>query len=256
MKTKIIIQNHKTEKAGKLKMYFKFYIIDNLEYLEVWEDGECVNTLTQPFCESVLKLVNDDDMLSESALGLYARNIFLYWVGEQELDKAILQTPIPALHIVIEIIEKEPVEVLYAESINEIMFYIIIKTRQKIAEKRLWIIRCKRCHRIFANFKQGRNVVYCDYKDSFGKSCREIVAERVDGWMKSDYDRKIQKIFVKYYNEQQRKRKRKQVTTEQVAIWSKNARAVRDKCKKGEITEEVFVKWLNENKENYMKQTE
>ena len=69
--------------------------------------------------------------------------------------------------------------------------------------------------------------------------------------MKSDYDRKIQKIFVKYYNEQQRKRKSKQVTTEQVAIWSKKARAVRDQCKKGDIKEDDFVKWLDENKENY-----
>ena len=69
--------------------------------------------------------------------------------------------------------------------------------------------------------------------------------------MKSDYDRKIQKIFVKYYNEQQRKRKRKQVTTEQVAIWSKKARAIRDQCQKGEIIEEDFIKWLDENKENY-----
>ena len=68
-------------------MQFKFYIIDDLEYLEVCEDGECVNTLTQPFCENVLKVVNDDGMLSRSVLGLYTRNIFLYWADEQELDE-------------------------------------------------------------------------------------------------------------------------------------------------------------------------
>ena len=237
-------------------MYFKFYIIDNLEYLEVWEDGECVNTLTQPFCENVLKLVNDDGMLSRSALGLYARNTFLYWAGEQELDDRALYTAISSfsLHVAMENRQGDLIEVLYPEHFSDIVFYVILKARQGIAYKKLWVIRCKRCHRIFANFKQGRNVVYCEYKDSFGKSCREIVAERVDGWMKSDYDRKIQKIFVKYYNEQQRKRKRKQVTTEQVAIWSKNARAMRDLCKKGEITEEDFIKWLDENKEKYNEQ--
>jgi len=239
-----------------LKMYFKFFIIGNLEYLEEWENGERIKAITQPLCESVLKLVNDDDMLSESALGLYARNIFLYWVGEQELDKAILQTPIPALHIVIEIIEKEPVEVLYAESINEIMFYIIIKTRQKIAEKRLWIIRCKRCHRIFANFKQGRSVFYCNYKDNNGYSCHDIVLGSFEGWNKSEEEKRIQRTFIRYYNAQRRKLQKRDISKNQLSTWSKIARAVRDKCKKGEITEEDFVKWLNENKENYMKQTE
>ena len=41
------------------------------------------------------------------------------------------------------------------------------------------------------------------------------------------------------------------ITKEQFTIWSKNARAMRDLCKKGEITEEDFIKWLDENKENY-----
>ncbi|MBR1481511.1 MAG: hypothetical protein IJ598_00915 [Ruminococcus sp.] len=232
-------------------MQYKFFIIDNLECLEVWKDGQCINTITQPFCENVLKLVNYNGILSRNTLGLYVRNIFLYWAGEQELDDQALFTTIPSLRVAIENRQGEPIEVLYPEHFSDIVFYVILKARQRIAYKKLWVIRCKRCHRIFANFKHGRNVVYCDYKDSFGKSCREIVAERVDGWMKSDYDRKIQKIFVKYYNEQQRKRKRKQVTTEQVAIWSKKARAIRDQCQKGEITEEDFIKWLDENKENY-----
>ena len=112
-------------------MYFKFYIIDNLEYLEVWEDGECVNTLTQPFCENVLKLVNDDSLILFET-GTYVRSFFLFWADGKELDKKILQIPIPAFHIMIEVIEREPVEVLYPESFNEIMFYIIIKIRQKI----------------------------------------------------------------------------------------------------------------------------
>ena len=41
------------------------------------------------------------------------------------------------------------------------------------------------------------------------------------------------------------------MTTEQVAIWSKKARAIRDQCQKGEIIEEDFIKWLDKNKENY-----
>ena len=250
MKTKIIIQNHKTEKAGKLKMYFNFYIIDNLEYLEVWEDGECVNTLTQPFCENVLKLVNDDSLILFEA-GTYVRSFFLFWADGKELDKKILQIPIPAFHIMIEVIEREPVEVLYPESFNEIMFYIIIKIRQKIAEKRLWVIRCNRCKRIFVNYKYGRKVMYCDYKNEHGESCHDTIAYYAEGKNKTEVERHLQKVFIRYYDEQRRKRKKKTITKEQVVIWSKNARAMRDLCVKGEITEEAFVKWLGENKDNY-----
>ena len=239
-----------------MKMYFKFYIIDNLEYLEVWEDGECVNTLTQPFCENVLKLVNDDGMLSRSALGLYARNTFLYWAGEQELDDRALYTAISSfsLHVAMENRQGDLIEVLYPEHFSDIVFYVILKARQGIACKKMWVIRCKRCHRIFANFKQGRTVVYCNYKDQWGKSCRERVMDYIDNWNKSDHEKKIQKIYIKYYDEQRRKQKRKDITKEQFTIWSKKARAVRDQCKKGEITEEDFIKWLDENKEKYNEQ--
>lgn len=237
-------------------MYFKFFIIDDLEYLEVWEDGECANTLTQPFCENVLKLVNDDCMLSRSALGLYTRNIFLYWAGEQELDDRALYTVIPSLRVAMENRQGDLIEVLYPEHFSDIVFYVILKARQRIAYKKMWVIRCKRCHRIFANFKQGRSVLYCNFKNDNGESCRDIIKQHAEGWNKSDREKELQKTYIRYYDEQRRKRKKKLATKEQIAIWSKNARAVRDKCKKGEITEEDFVKWLNENKENYMKQTE
>ena len=251
MKTKITIQNHKSEKAGKLKMYFKFYIIDNLEYLEVWEDGECVNTLTQPFCENVLKLVNDDGMLSRSALGLYARNTFLYWAGEQELDDRALYTAIPSLHVAMENRQGDLIEVLCPEHFSEILFYEIIKANRKIADKRLWIIRCKRCNRIFANHKQGRSVFYCNYKDNNGYSCHDIVLGSFEGWNKSEEEKRIQRTFIRYYNAQRRKLQNQKISRNQLSVWSKNARAVRDQCKKGEITEEDFVKWLDENKDNY-----
>lgn len=108
-------------------MQYKFFIIDNLEYLEVWEDGECVNTLTQPFCENVLKLVNDDGMLSRSALGLYARNIFLHWAGEQKLDDRALYTAISSsLHVAMENRQGDLIEVLYPEHFSDIVFYVIL----------------------------------------------------------------------------------------------------------------------------------
>lgn len=234
-------------------MRYKFYIIDNLEYLEVWEDGECVNTLTQPFCENVLKLVNDDGMLSQSALGLYARNIFLHWAGEQELDDQALYTaiPSPSLHVAMENRQGELIEVFYPEHFSDIVFYVILKVRQRIAYKKLWVIRCNRCKRLFLNYKYGRKVMYCSYKNEFGESCHDIISYYAEGRNKTELERHLQKVYIRYYDEQRRKRKKKTITKEQVAIWSKNARAMRDLCIKGEITEEDFVEWLDKNKENY-----
>lgn len=229
---------------------YKFYIdtLNHMEHLEIWQNGEWQEKSCAPLGEQLMSLVNDPT--KDSVLVRQARSFCCFFADNTPFEYKKILTPY-SLNVCLENRDEEIIEVLYTDSISEIFNYTIIKMNQEIKGKHLWLIRCKRCHRIFANFKHGRNVVYCDYKDSFGKSCREIVAERVDGWMKSDYDRKIQKIFVKYYNEQQRKRKRKQVTTEQVAIWSKKARAIRDQCQKGEITEEDFIKWLDENKENY-----
>ena len=234
-------------------MQYKFFIIDNLEYLEVWKDGQCINTLTQPFCENVLKLVNDDGMLSRSALGLYARNIFLYWAGEQKLDDRALYTAISSfsLHIAMENRQGELIEVLYPEHFNEILFYEIIKANRKIADKRLWIIRCKRCNRIFANHKQGRSVFYCNHKDSNGYSCHDIVLCSFEGWSKSEEEKRIQRTFIRYYDSQRRKLQKRDISKDQLSTWSKIARKVRDTCIAGEITEEDFIKWLDENKENY-----
>ena len=234
-------------------MQYKFFIIDNLEYLEVWKDGQCINTLTQPFCENVLKLVNDDGMLSRSALGLYARNIFLHWAGEQELDDRALYTATSSfsLHIAMENRQGELIEVLYPEHFNEILFYEIIKANRKIADKRLWIIRCKRCNRIFANHKQGRSVFYCNHKDSNGYSCHDIVLCSFEGWSKSEEEKRIQRTFIRYYDSQRRKLQKRDISKDQLSTWSKIARKVRDTCIAGEITEEDFIKWLDENKDNY-----
>ena len=234
-------------------MQYKFFIIDNLEYLEVWKDGQCINTITQPFCENVLKLVNDDGMLSRSALGLYARNIFLYWAGEQKLDDRALYTAISSfsLHVAMENRQGELIEVLCPEHFNEILFYEIIKANRKIADKRLWIIRCKRCNRIFANHKQGRSVFYCNHKDSNGYSCHDIVLCSFEGWSKSEEEKRIQRTFIRYYNSQRRKLQKLDISKDQLSTWSKIARKVRDTCIAGEITEEDFIKWLDENKDNY-----
>ena len=178
-----------------------------------------------------------------------AENCFDNWSkGKNEINQTISSTP---LNIKLETKNNTTVEVLCPTSLVDLIYYLVLKTNQLTNLNKLWVIRCKRCNRIFANFKQGRTVVYCNYKDQWGKSCRERVMDYIDNWNKSDHEKKIQKLYIKYYDEQRRKQKRKEITKEQFTIWSKNARAMRDLCKKGEITEEDFIKWLDENKENY-----
>lgn len=128
---------------------------------------------------------------------------------------------------------------------------MVLKIYQEIDHHRLWVIRCNRCKRLFPNYKYGRKVMYCNYKNEFGESCHDIISYYAEGRNKTELERHLQKVYIRYYDEQRRKRKKKIITKEQVAIWSKNARAMRDLCMKGEITEEDFVEWLDKNKENY-----
>lgn len=179
----------------------------------------------------------------------FAKNCFDTWaMGKKEINLTCSAAP---LNIRLEMKNNTAVEVLLPTSLADLIYYLVLKTNQLSNLNKLWIIRCKRCNRIFANFKQGRTVVYCNYKDRWGKSCRERVMDYIDHWNKSDYEKKIQKIYIKYYDEQRRKQSRKEISKEDFAIWSKKARAVRDQCKKGEMKEEEFMNWLNKNRGNY-----
>ena len=185
---------------------------------------------------------------------MYVRNIFLCVAGEQEIDDRAQYTAIPSLRVAMENRQGDLIEVLYPEHFSDIVFYVILKARQRIAYKKLWVIRCKRCHRIFANFKQGRSVFYCNYKDNNGYSCHDIVLGSFEGWNKSEEERRIQRTFIRYCNAQRRKLQKRDISKNQLSTWSKIARKVRDTCIAGEITEEDFIKWLDENKEKYNEQ--
>ena len=155
------------------------------------------------------------------------------------------------LNIHFELRNGKIVEVLQPSHTDELLYYMVLKIYQEIDHHRLWVIRCNRCKRLFPNYKYGRKVMYCNYKNEFGESCHDIISYYAEGRNKTELERHLQKVYIRYYDEQRRKRKKKIITKEQVAIWSKNARAMRDLCMKGEITEEDFVEWLDKNKENY-----
>lgn len=229
---------------------YKFYIdtLNHMERLEIWQNGEWQEKSCAPFGDQVLSLVNDTT--KDSVLVRQARSFCCFFADNTPFEYKKILTPY-SLNVCLENRDGQIVEVLYTDSISEIFNYTIIKMNQEIKGKHLWLIRCKRCHRIFANFKHGHSVLYCTFKDSNGESCHDIISYYAEGRDKTELERHLQKVYIRYYDEQRRKRKKKIITKEQVAIWSKKARAMRDLCMKGEITEEDFVEWLDKNKENY-----
>lgn len=308
---------------------YRYFVLNDKEYYEIWEGETLLKSVSSPFCEGVLDLLYFHPVFSGVASNIYhykylageyykrqqagtetenvapnlqlncypflfvmdtfaqyrdnkadippeehswfdfdysktelgghsetlesilqfAKNTFDSWADEKALvESKAIAAP---LHIVLEDRNGEIVEVLHPQNLNELIYYIVLKANQQQVNKKLWIIRCNRCQRVFPNFKHGRSVLYCNFKDSNGESCRDIVKQHAEGWNKSEQEKELQKTYIRYYDEQRRKRKKKLATKEQIAIWSKNARAVRDRCINGEISEEDFVEWLESNKENY-----
>ena len=319
----------KTEKEVNCMHTYRYIIIDDEEYYEVWNGDVIIKRVTVPFCEGVLDMlhfhpvysvvasninhykylageyykrqqdgvetenvapnlqlnsypflfitdtfeqywnhtadttpekntwfdirysINDIDGHSNSLESMlrFVQNTFDAWADEKPVD--VSQINAVPLHIVLEDRDGELVEVLHPQNLSELIYYIVLKTNQQQANKKLWIIRCNRCRRVFPNFKHGRSVLYCNFKNDNGESCRNIIKQHAEGWNKSDREKELQKTYIRYYDEQRRKRKKKLATKEQIAIWSKNARAVRDRCINREISEEDFVEWLEGNKDNY-----
>lgn len=181
---------------------------------------------------------------------LFAKSMLSQWI-KTDFPDISGRLNVSPIRVEIEKMDNQIVEVLYPMHINDLVYFSILKANQLIERKRLWVIQCRRCDRVFFNFKQGRSVFYCNYKDNNGYSCHDIVLGSFEGWNKSEEEKRIQRTFIRYYNAQRRKLQKRDISKNQLSTWSKIARKVRDTCIAGEITEEDFIKWLDENKENY-----
>ena len=67
----------------------------------------------------------------------------------------------------------------------------------------------------------------------------------------TENEKRIRKLYLKVYNAQRRRWQRGEISKDCLDAWAVKGRQQRDICKKGEITEDDFIKWLNENKDNY-----
>jgi len=155
------------------------------------------------------------------------------------------------LRINFEKIDEKNTEVLYPQHINDIIKYYIILSLRLFDHSKLYIIKCKRCGRLFANFKSGRNVLYCNYKNISGYSCREEMELSFKDRERTSEQIKADKIYRKYYDYQRRKINKNTINNEQYKIWSVHARSVRDKCREGDISISDFEEWMKLNKDTY-----
>ena len=138
----------------------------------------------------------------------------------------------------------EPVEegrcspVLYSASIPDMIDYSL----RTCVERRITVRRCKNCGRYFP--QTGRvSAEYCERPVPEGQQrCREI------GALKQWTLRQANNDAFKAYRREYKKRfawiKAGRITNQQFYDWSERARAEKDKCEQGLISQKEFEDWL------------
>ena len=149
------------------------------------------------------------------------------------------------------IADDELVEVLHPHCVEDIICYTLCKAYFMITDKKMCVNTCRRCNRYFSTFKYGRSVQYCNHKNDTGYTCKEEAEMSVVGRKMTDKEKQIRKLYLKVYNTQRRRWQKGEISKDCLNTWAVKGRQQRDLCKKGEITEEDFIKWLDENKDNY-----
>lgn len=181
----------------------------------------------------------------------YAKDFFYSAICSKSLSLDYTNTFSNPLTIGYEKIDGKNTEVLYPKHINDIIQYYIILTLRLIEHSNLCIIKCKRCCRLFANFKSGRNVLYCNYKNESNYTCREEMALSFKDRERTDTQIEADKIYRKYYDYQRRKLKKHIISNKEFKSWSAKTRLIRNKCKENIISISEFIIWIESNKDNY-----
>ena len=142
----------------------------------------------------------------------------------------------------------EPVEpgrcspVLYSSSIRDMIDYSL----RSCVERNITVRRCKNCGRWFP--QTGRvSAEYCERPVPRGEQvCREIGAFKQ--WTKKQSDDPIFKAYRKEYKRRFAWIKAGRITDQQFYDWSERARAEKDKCEQGLISQKELEVWLKESK--------
>jgi len=131
-------------------------------------------------------------------------------------------------------------EVLRPKNVHEIVEFFLRACVQR--EQRFRV--CKNCRKYFA-LSGYTNTEYCDrfYGDT-GKTCKEIGA--LNTWQKKRTENPVVNAYSKAYKKRFAWIKYHKTTKEAFYEWSEQARDLRDKCLKGEISLEEYRAWLDE----------
>lgn len=130
-------------------------------------------------------------------------------------------------------------EVLRPNSIDEIIEFFVRACVQR--EQRFRV--CKNCGKYFA-LSGYTNTEYCDrLYENTGKTCKEIGA--LNTWQKKRTENPVINAYSKAYKKRFAWIRYHKITKEIFYEWSEEARKMRDKCLKGEISLEEYKEWLS-----------
>lgn len=103
---------------------------------------------------------------------------------------------------------------------------------------------CKNCGRYFA-VNGSMNAEYCDRKiEGSQKTCRQMGAVRV--YQQKQMKDPVLRLYNRAYKTHNARIRYGRMTREEFLEWSARARALRDKCLDGKISNEDFELWLKE----------
>ena len=181
----------------------------------------------------------------------FVEGIVSAWSKGEIIDNCKLLCSIRRFSVTFELRDDELVEVLHPHCVEDIICYTLCKAYFMITDKKMCVNTCRRCNRYFSTFKYGRSVQYCNHKNDTGYTCKEEAEMSVVGRKMTDKEKQIRKLYLKVYNTQRRRWQKGEISKDCLNAWAVKGRQQRKKKKKGEITEEDFIKWLDENKDNY-----
>ena len=106
--------------------------------------------------------------------------------------------------------------------------------------------QCKNCGRYFAVMRHGATEYCGRVADERGRTCREVGA--INTWTRSKRDDEVFKVYRREYKKRFAWIKAGRITDQQFYDWSERARAEKDKCEQGLISQKDLEVWLKESK--------
>ena len=136
--------------------------------------------------------------------------------------------------------EKQFTEVLYPQNMYDLIDFSLRECiRQRIAMR-----TCKNCGRYFALTVHG-STEYCSRVfDSRGRTCKEVGAMRQ--YMQSHAQDELLNIYRREYKRRFAWIRAGKISQEAFAAWSKEMQQEKEKCDKGEVTRDEFVRRLKQ----------